>query len=333
MKSLHDVSLDQRWIMLITVAAVLMFAGSSRCAAVETNTVLAAAYNPYLDPSPSPRLNPDVSGWTPFQLTIGSYYQLFPKEKPVCGLGLDALGGAMSDHVIGLQTGVGSIAGSLTGAQISLGGNQTSNACGVQASIFFNLAEQIAGLQLGLLINDAGSITGAQVSPVGNRATTVDCGVQLGWINQVDLELKGLQFGIMNNPGYREYLGADVSGREWYRDAGDNHSNSTGVQLALLNGGRSLKGVQIAGLLNSCAVSGVQISGLMNGPAGFSRGVQIAMFNGAKRMNGVQFGLYNECDELSGLQIGLWNRSGGSAWPLFRIGFSKSAATKDIIQN
>lgn len=96
---------------------------------------------------------------------------------------------------------------------VQLPGDNSSSIKGVRFNVFYGVNQNVTGVDFGLLIPlniVKGDMTGAQ----------------WGLYNQVDGNLKGVQFAVVNNSG-----------------------NVTGVQWGLVNLAESLKGLQI-GLVN-----------------------------------------------------------------------------------
>ena len=130
------------------------------------------------------------------------------------------------------------VRGHSTGAQISLGMNISKS--------------YTDGAQIGTLLNYSGKLlSGVQLGFVANVAAGSTQGVQLALYNRTRDELSGFQLGAIN-------LAHDIEGKNSIME-----TESTGMQIGLVNYSKTMNGFQI-GLINlSGANQGTQI-GLIN---------------------------------------------------------------------
>jgi hypothetical protein len=154
-------------------------------------------------------------------------------------------------------------------------------------------------LSVNLLSGDAASIHGAQFSLGANNASRELHGVQLGLVNSIEGESRGVQIGLLANTLASDHSGAQVALLV------NNSRAITGAQVAPVNHAGSGKGLQ-AGAINTAGNHrGAQI-GLLNA-AGKQTGLQASAVNVALVQTGVQAGLLNYADTSRGLQVGLIN--------------------------
>ena len=117
------------------------------------------------------------------------------------------------DEIQGLDLGIGSHTGAVTGLQADLMWAQTDKLTGVSFSwgisttgfaqglqwAFVNMANTITGAQLGG-VNMTSEMTGAQVGGVNMSSRSV-VGAQVGFYNQAEY-INGVQFGLLNYARY-----------------------------------------------------------------------------------------------------------------------------------
>jgi hypothetical protein len=178
-------------------------------------------------PELAPNADDNLIWGTPFQFSIWSPVQLFPKDWNVYGLRTNIIYGKNQD-IYGLDFGVlANRADNLTGIQIAGAVNRVSESVrGVQIVGFANnvFNADIIGMQIGFG-NAAKNLTGIQFGCFA-EATDSSTGIQCGAIFSKTDNLKGLQLGFVNIT-----------------------EKGFGVQLGILNMATGMSGLQI-GLIN-----------------------------------------------------------------------------------
>ena len=195
----------------------------------------------------------------------------FPsREKSVCGIRINAVGGSHADvSWIDIGTVFNSVSRKMRGIQLAgicnIGSNATegiqfaglANGCkslvGLQGSAMFNVAGEVDGAQISGLINFNFKVRGCQISCSSNYSI-IGKGCQLGWSNIAE-KMDGTQFGVCLNAC----------------------NALEGLQLAAFNWTDRCRGVQI-GVVNQCEDA---------------KGLQMGVVNYANAMSGCQIGVFN----------------------------------------
>jgi hypothetical protein len=238
--------------------------------------------------------------WSPIQLGVVSYYQLFSEGTPIRGLRLGVLS------------------------------NWSNDTSGISLAPIFNWGKRTQGLEVAGITNvteterydTPKASKGLAIAGIVNVHKTRFRGVRIAGICNVQsgarsLDLAGLWNAAEEFTGCQAsliYNGADrMRGLQLSGIVNDVHSERDPVRRTR---------VQVAGITNisqgSC--EGLMACAFFNTVAGEIRGVQLGGFNKAKDARGLQLGIINDAQDLGGVQIGLFNFDRGRMrFPLLNL--------------
>ena len=246
------------------------------------------------------KVDSDVGrGWSPCALSLVPACEFPGREKDVCGMRMNLLGGrhhdvagidvgciynSVSNGIYGVQAGglCNFVAHDMWGMQfaglVNVGGAET---VGIQAAGLANVAGDVCGAQLSGSCSIGLKVRGFQISGGGNVAAIVK-GCQIGTVGNIALAVDGLQIAGELNSAYR-LCGLQCS--------------------AIVNSGNILDGVQLSAvnLSDNC------------------QGVQIGVINKGTDVMGLQVGVVNYANTMVGCQVGVCNVIKTSAVPILPI--------------
>ena len=168
------------------------------------------------------------------------------------------------------------------------------NMCGLDLGITELSTGTLTGLQLSAFSWTEGKVAGAQLGVLANVVRTDATAFQLGLVNAVWGESRGVQFGALNYNS--EYTGIQLGAL-----VNMNESTFAGLEIAPVNANQNEYFGAAFGLVNY----GQKFSGF-----------DLGIVNVAYDVTGVQLGLFNACDTMHGVQIGLVNMICNSKLPI-----------------